>query len=100
MSYDRFDKQRRNKSYSEHINLFKNTFLDRQRAIRWLRRLYAPPTDPEETQIRDQYMYFLLIQLQNGELKGPFQHAPSHGARLSLSKIHKLDHESTNTVST
>lgn len=65
------------------------TFLlvDRQRAVRWMRKLATCNHSVNEMKLRNDFMYYLVLNVQNGELKPPFTDNPPSGALPALAHL-------------
>ncbi|XP_012262264.1 uncharacterized protein LOC105689668 [Athalia rosae] len=49
---------------------------DRQRVIKWLRYLMSSNKSIQEMQLRNDFMYYLVLHLQEGTLRPPFDAEP------------------------
>ncbi|XP_022916690.1 uncharacterized protein [Onthophagus taurus] len=52
---------------------------DRQRAVRWMRKLAVCNRTIDEMKLRNDFMYYLVMNVQNGELRPPFLDNPPPG---------------------
>lgn len=59
--------------------LLKRFLLDRSRTIRWMRKLAACNRTINEMKLRNDFMYYLVLNVQNGELRTPFTENPTPG---------------------
>uniref|UniRef100_A0A8D9BT53 DUF4485 domain-containing protein n=1 Tax=Cacopsylla melanoneura TaxID=428564 RepID=A0A8D9BT53_9HEMI len=61
---------------------------DRQKASKWMRKLLSCAQTIEEMKLRNDFMYYLVLNLQAGELQAPFTLSPPPpgplGSLLSL----------------
>lgn len=57
-------------------------FLAERQTIRvWLEQLHRMDANSEEMTLRNDYMWFLLLMLQNKKLSAPFDHMPPRELR-------------------
>ncbi|XP_024944779.1 uncharacterized protein LOC107271750 [Cephus cinctus] len=56
---------------------------DRQNAVKWLRFLMASNKTVSEMQLRNDFMYYLVLNLQEGSLRPPFNSPPPISAGLT-----------------
>lgn len=50
--------------------------LDRQKAVRWMKKLATCNRSIEEMKLRNDFMYYLVVNIQAGELQPPFTEPP------------------------
>lgn len=60
---------------------------DRQKAVRWMRKLTTCNRCIEEMKLRNDFMYYLVLNVQNGELRPPFTDNPPHGALPAIAHL-------------
>lgn len=60
--------------------LIENT-IERQTIRAWLEQLHRMDADSDEMTIRNDYMWFLLLMLQNKKLRSPFSKMPPRELR-------------------
>ncbi|XP_069696789.1 uncharacterized protein [Periplaneta americana] len=60
---------------------------DRTRIISWMRKLAAFHNTINEMRLRNDYMYYLVVNVQKGELKAPFNDNPPNGNLPPLEDI-------------
>lgn len=61
--------------------------LDRTRAVRWMRKLTTCNRSIEEMKLRNDFMYYLVLNVQNGELRPPFTDNPPPGALPAIAHL-------------
>ncbi|ENN81696.1 uncharacterized protein LOC109546522 [Dendroctonus ponderosae] len=49
---------------------------DRQKAVRWMKKLATCNRSLEERKLRNDFMYYLVVNIQQGELQPPFTEPP------------------------
>ncbi|XP_069697405.1 uncharacterized protein [Periplaneta americana] len=72
-------------------NLRKN---DRPRVISWMRKLAACNRSIDEMRLRNDFMYYLVLNVQKGELKPPFTESPPIGPLPNICNVVQHDHGS------
>ncbi|XP_076256799.1 uncharacterized protein LOC143194095 isoform X2 [Rhynchophorus ferrugineus] len=50
--------------------------LDKHKAIRWMKKLATCNKSIEEMKLRNDFMYYLVVNIQQGELQPPFTEPP------------------------
>lgn len=63
------------------------TNAERQRVIRWMRKLIACRRSVEEMKLRNDFMYYLVLNVQNRDLRPPFHESPPPGPLPELSHL-------------
>lgn len=61
-----------------------HSMSDRQKASKWIRKLLNSAHTVAEMKLRNDFMYYLVINLQNGELQAPFTSPPPPGPLSAL----------------
>lgn len=61
--------------------------LDRQKVIRWMRKLSTCNRTINEMKLRNDFMYYLVLNVQNAELRPPFTDYPPTGPLPSLAHL-------------
>ena len=51
---------------------------DKTRATRWMKKLSGCNRTVNEIRLRNDFMYYLIVNIQNGELQPPFNESPPH----------------------
>ncbi|KAK2582779.1 hypothetical protein KPH14_005044 [Odynerus spinipes] len=64
---------------------------DRQTVVKWLRFLKNSARSVDEMRLRNDFMYFLVLNVQGGELKAPFNKPPPNKSLLSMAKLLPAD---------
>ncbi|KAF7393256.1 hypothetical protein HZH66_009089 [Vespula vulgaris] len=64
---------------------------DRQTAVRWLRFLKNCAKSMNEMKLRNDFMYFLVLNVQEGELKEPFNKPPPNQPLLTMTNLLPAD---------
>ncbi|GLV34145.1 uncharacterized protein CBL_00074 [Carabus blaptoides fortunei] len=59
-----------------------------QKAVKWMRKLSACNESVAEMKLRNDFMYHLVVNIQNHKLKEPFTEEPPHTGLQDI--IHKL----------
>ncbi|KAF5293495.1 hypothetical protein FQA39_LY02980 [Lamprigera yunnana] len=60
---------------------------DRQKVIRWMKKLSNCNRTINEMKLRNDFMYYLLLHVQNGELHPPFNENPPSGPLPALAHL-------------
>nr|CAI5870261.1 unnamed protein product [Callosobruchus analis] len=76
--------QAENLNYDCNYNMFLAKIMlsnltrteDRQRAVKWMKKLTTCNRSIEEMKLRNDFMYYLVINIQQGELQPPFTENP------------------------
>ncbi|XP_066259694.1 uncharacterized protein [Euwallacea similis] len=53
-----------------------NNTDDRQKAVRWMKKLATCNRSIKEMKLRNDFMYYLVVNIQQGELQPPFTEPP------------------------
>lgn len=61
---------------------------DQQKAVKWMRKLASCNQSVAEMKLRNDFMYHLVVNIQNHKLKEPFTDEPPHTALQEL--VHLL----------
>lgn len=83
------------------INRISAYLSDRQKAVRWMRKLATCNKSIEEMKLRNDFMYYLVLNVQNGELRPPFDEYPPSGPLPDIAQLlvrFKTDFLSTNSI--
>ncbi|KAI4478469.1 hypothetical protein M0804_011792 [Polistes exclamans] len=64
---------------------------DRQIVVRWLRFLKNCTKSIDEMKLRNNFMHFLVLNVQEGELKTPFNKPPPNQSLLSMTNLLSVD---------
>lgn len=64
-----------------------NRFSEREKAVRWMRKLSTCNKSIDEMKLRNDFIYYLVLNAQEGELKAPFNEMPPAGPLLELAKM-------------
>ncbi|RZF40984.1 hypothetical protein LSTR_LSTR006287 [Laodelphax striatellus] len=60
---------------------------DRQRVLRWTRKLTTCNRTLEERKLRNDFMYYLTLNVQSGELRPPFTEDPPAGPLPAMAQL-------------
>ncbi|XP_024945022.1 uncharacterized protein LOC107271944 [Cephus cinctus] len=60
---------------------------DRQTAVRWLRFLKNCAKSIDEMRLRNDFMYYLVLNVQEGVLKAPFNKPPPNAPLMSIASL-------------
>lgn len=60
---------------------------EREKAVRWMRKLSTCNRSVDEMKLRNDFIYYLVLNAQEGELKPPFNEMPPSGPLLDLAKM-------------
>ncbi|XP_015190987.1 PREDICTED: uncharacterized protein LOC107074251 [Polistes dominula] len=64
---------------------------DRQTVVRWFRFLKNCTKSIDEMKLRNKFMYFLVLNVQDGELKTPFNKPPPNQPLLTMTNLLSVD---------
>ncbi|XP_030745203.1 uncharacterized protein LOC115874245 [Sitophilus oryzae] len=60
---------------------------DRQKAVRWMKKLATCNKSIEEMKLRNDFMYYLVVNIQQGELQPPFTDPPPASALPDIAHL-------------
>lgn len=60
---------------------------DRQKAVKWMKKLTTCNRTMEEMKLRNDFMYYLVINIQQGELQIPFTDNPPTGPLPNIANL-------------
>ncbi|KAF5283480.1 hypothetical protein FQR65_LT13868 [Abscondita terminalis] len=60
---------------------------DRQKAVRWMKKLARCNRTINEMKLRNDFIYYLVLNVQKGELRPPFNENPPPGPLPSLAHL-------------
>ncbi|KAB0793548.1 hypothetical protein PPYR_13168 [Photinus pyralis] len=60
---------------------------DREKVVRWMRKLATCNRTLAEMRLRNDFMYYLVLNVQNGELRPPFTENPPQGPLPALAHL-------------
>ncbi|KAI4498217.1 hypothetical protein M0802_006703 [Mischocyttarus mexicanus] len=63
---------------------------DRQTVVRWLRFLKNCTKSIDEMKLRNDFMYYLVLNVQEGELKTPFNKPPPNQSLITMKNMLQL----------
>lgn len=55
--------------------------------MRWMRKLSTCNKSIDEMKLRNDFLYYLVLNAQEGELKAPFNETPPNGPLLELARM-------------
>ncbi|KAJ9592652.1 hypothetical protein L9F63_015682, partial [Diploptera punctata] len=61
-------------------------YADRTKVVSWMRKLASCNHSIDEMRTRNDFMYYLALNVQKGELKAPFTENPPHGPLPNMSQ--------------
>ncbi|XP_050511699.1 uncharacterized protein LOC126887847 [Diabrotica virgifera virgifera] len=64
-----------------------STNEDRQKAIKWMKKLTNCNRSIEEMMLRNDFMYYLVVNIQQGELQPPFTENPPSSALPNIAHL-------------
>nr|CAH7752652.1 unnamed protein product [Callosobruchus chinensis] len=87
--------QAENLNYDCNYNMFLAKIMlsnltrteDRQRAVKWMKKLTTCNRSIEDMQLRNDFMYYLVINIQQGELQPPFTENPPTAQLPSIAHL-------------
>lgn len=62
-------------------------FSDRQKAVKWMKKLTNCNRSIEEMKLRNDFMYYLVVNIQQGQLQAPFTENPPPSALPSIAHL-------------
>ncbi|KAK2583177.1 hypothetical protein KPH14_009197 [Odynerus spinipes] len=68
---------------AKHLVTDMKRFSDRQNAVKWLRLLMDANNDIAEMRLRNDFMHYLVLNLQESHLRPPFDEPPPKIGRLA-----------------
>lgn len=60
----------------KYVELCKNNFSEKPPLRKWFSKLLELDSSPKEMEIRDEYMFFMLMMLQCQKIREPFNRPP------------------------
>ncbi|KAJ8978255.1 hypothetical protein NQ317_012612 [Molorchus minor] len=60
---------------------------DRQKAVKWMKKLISCNKSLEEMRLRNDFMYYLVVNIQQGELHHPFTENPPTCALPNIANL-------------
>ncbi|CAH1108240.1 unnamed protein product [Psylliodes chrysocephalus] len=60
---------------------------DRQKAVKWMKKLTNCNRSIEEMKLRNDFMYYLVVNIQQGQLQAPFTENPPPSALPSIAHL-------------
>ncbi|XP_017771725.1 PREDICTED: uncharacterized protein LOC108559094 [Nicrophorus vespilloides] len=64
-----------------------DSLTDRQRVVKWMKKLTTCNKSIEEMKLRNDFMYYLVLNVQNRELRSPFTESPPPGPLPHLANL-------------